>query len=299
MTEREMTFAKSIRTLLAKTFVVREKNEKVYNFCRNEANKIEINMYLEKIGYYIAVDSVLGVVQLKNTTELENEMGVRSDNLYSFNALEQLYLMLFRQYYDEHPYEHPVNISRTAFLEQVLSYAPNEKKTTYTNTLRKLKYFNIISYTESKRAIDDFNITILPSIVFAIDEKRLESLLEEFETGVEKSDEDETENIDVDAIAEQNIAHMEGASTEEAIESEEKVVPVVVSDIVEESDDDDYEDDDEEPDYEDDDDDYDWDAEEDNSEWDDDEEEDEEDEEDDEDDTIQVIVEPAPDAESD
>ena len=258
MTEREMTFAKSIRTLLAKTFVVREKNEKVYNFCRNEANKIEINMYLEKIGYYIAVDSVLGVVQLKNTTELENEMGVRSDNLYSFNALEQLYLMLFRQYYDEHPYEHPVNISRTAFLEQVLSYAPNEKKTTYTNTLRKLKYFNIISYTESKRAIDDFNITILPSIVFAIDEKRLESLLEEFESGVEKSEEDEAETIDVDAIAEQNIAHMEGASTEEAIEPEEKVIPVAVSDIVEESDDDD-----------------------------------------DEDDTIQVIVEPAPDAESD
>ena len=299
MTEREMTFAKSIRTLLAKTFVVREKNEKVYNFCRNEANKIEINMYLEKIGYYIAVDSVLGVVQLKNTTELENEMGVRSDNLYSFNALEQLYLMLFRQYYDEHPYEHPVNISRTAFLEQVLSYAPNEKKTTYTNTLRKLKYFNIISYTESKRAIDDFNITILPSIVFAIDEKRLESLLEEFESGVEKSEEDETENIDVDAIAEQNIAHMEGASAEEAIEPEEKVIPVAVSDIVEESDDDDYDDEDEEEsDYEDDDDDYDWDAEEDNSEWDD-EEEDEEYEDDDEDDTIQVIVEPAPDAESD
>lgn len=298
MTEREMTFAKSIRTLLAKTFVVREKNEKVYNFCRNEANKIEINMYLEKIGYYIAVDSVLGVVQLKNTTELENEMGVRSDNLYSFNALEQLYLMLFRQYYDEHPYEHPVNISRTAFLEQVLSYAPNEKKTTYTNTLRKLKYFNIISYTESKRAIDDFNITILPSIVFAIDEKRLESLLEEFESGVEKSEEDETENIDVDAIAEQNIAHMEGASIEEAIEPEEKVIPVAVSDIVEESDDDDYEDDEdeEESDYEDDDDDYDWDAEEDNSEWDDDEEEYEDD---DDDDTIQVIVEPAPDAESD
>ena len=310
MTEREMTFAKSIRTLLAKTFVVREKNEKVYNFCRNEANKIEINMYLEKIGYYIAVDSVLGVVQLKNTTELENEMGVRSDNLYSFNALEQLYLMLFRQYYDEHPYEHPVNISRTAFLEQVLSYAPNEKKTTYTNTLRKLKYFNIISYTESKRAIDDFNITILPSIVFAIDEKRLESLLEEFESGVEKSEEDETENIDVDAIAEQNIARMEGASTEEAIESEEKAIPVE-SDIVEESDDDNHEydeekeesdyepdeDEDDDEDSDDDDDDYDWDAEEDNSEWDDDEEEDEDDDEDD--DTIQVIVEPAPDAESD
>lgn len=297
MTEREMTFAKAIRTLLAKTFVVREKNEKVYNFCRNEANKIEINTYLEKIGYYIVVDSVLGVVQLKNTTELENEMGVRSDNLYTFNALEQLYLMLFRQYYDEHPYEHPVVVSRTTFLEQVLSYAPNEKKTTYTDTLRKLKYFNIISYTESKRTIDDFNITILPSIVFALDEKRLESLLEEFEAGVEKSDEEETENIDVDAIAEQNIAHMEGASTEEAIEPEEKVIPVAVSDIVEESDDDDYEDDEdeEESDYEDDDDDYDWDAEEDNSEWDDDEEEDE----DDDDDTIQVIVEPAPDAESD
>ncbi len=302
MTEREMTFAKSIRTLLAKTFVVREKNEKVYNFCRNEANKIEINMYLEKIGYYIAVDSVLGVVQLKNTTELENEMGVRSDNLYSFNALEQLYLMLFRQYYDEHPYEHPVNISRTAFLEQVLSYAPNEKKTTYTNTLRKLKYFNIISYSESKRAIDDFNITILPSIVFAIDEKRLESLLEEFESGVEKSGEDETENIDVDAIAEQNIAHMTDTSNEEAINSEEEVAPVAAPEVIEESDDDDYEYDEEkeesdyEPDEDEDDDDYDWDAEEDNSEWDDDEEEDEDD---DEDDTIQVIVEPAPDAESD
>ena len=226
MTEREMTFAKSIRTLLAKTFVVREKNEKVYNFCRNEANKIEINMYLEKIGYYIHVDSVLGVVQLKNTTELENEMGMRSDNLYSFNALEQLYLMLFRQYYDEHPYEHPVVISRTAFLEQVLSYAPNEKKTTYTNTLRKLKYFNIISYSESKRTVDDFNITILPSIVFAIDEKRLESLLEEFESGMEKT-ENNDEDASVDEVAAENMAHMQEDSIVESIDENDTIEVVV------------------------------------------------------------------------
>lgn len=226
MTEREMTFAKSIRTLLAKTFVVREKNEKVYNFCRNEANKIEINMYLEKIGYYIHVDSVLGVVQLKNTTELENEMGMRSDNLYSFNALEQLYLMLFRQYYDEHPYEHPVVISRTAFLEQVLSYAPNEKKTTYTNTLRKLKYFNIISYSESKRAVDDFNITILPSIVFAIDEKRLESLLEEFESGMEKTETDD-EDVNIEDIAAENMAHMAKEPIEESGDENDTIEVVV------------------------------------------------------------------------
>lgn len=293
MTEREMLFAKSIRTLLAKTFVVREKNEKIYNFCRNEANKTEINLYLERVGYYIAVDGVLGVVQLKNTTELENEMGVRSDNLYSFNALEQLYLMLFRQYYDEHPYEHPVVISRTAFLEQVLSYAPNEKKTTYTNTLKKLRYFNIISYTESKRAIDDFNITILPSIVFAIDEKRLETLLEEFESGVdnpEGEEVDESETISVEAVAAENMAHMENSasavtsdetSNESAVAEPQDEKIIVTEAVAIDDDDDDYEYDEEkeesdyEPDEEDDeddfdededDDDYDWDAEEDNSE---------------------------------
>ena len=146
MTENGMLFAKSVRTLLAKTFVVRDRNEKIYNFCRNEGNKAMINQYLESIGYYITVDGVLGIVQLHNTTELENELGTRSDSLYTFSPLEQLYLMLFRQYYDEHPYEQPVIISRSNFLEQVLSYAPSEKKTTYTSTLRKLKYFNIINY---------------------------------------------------------------------------------------------------------------------------------------------------------
>lgn len=197
MTEKEMMFAKSVRLLLAKTFIVREKNDKIYNFCRNENNKDEINKYLERIGYYITVDGNMGVVQLHNTTELENEIGSRDESLYSFNALEQLYLLLFRQYYDEHPYENPVVISRTAFLEQVLSYAPNEKKTTYTNTLRKLKYFNLISYTESKRAVEDFNITILPSIVFAVDEKRLETLLENFAAGLA------TENADNETSAEE------------------------------------------------------------------------------------------------
>ena len=195
MTEKETMFAKSVRTLLAKTFVVRERNEKVYNYCRNEENMKAINNYLDLIGYYITVDGVLGLVQLHNTTAVENELGSRDDSLYSFNHLEQLYLMLFRQYYDEHPYENPVVISRTDFLEQVLSYAPNEKKTTYTNTLKKLKYFNLIHYTESKKSTEDFNITILPSILFAVDEKRLESLLEHFN---EEQDADMTEETEVE-----------------------------------------------------------------------------------------------------
>lgn len=196
MTENGMLFAKSVRTLLAKTFVVRDRNEKIYNFCRNEGNKAMINQYLESIGYYITVDGVLGIVQLHNTTELENELGTRSDSLYTFSPLEQLYLMLFRQYYDEHPYEQPVIISRSNFLEQVLSYAPSEKKTTYTSTLRKLKYFNIINYTESKKSTEDFNITILPTILFAVDEKRLETLLEHFTEEVENEDEATCESQD-------------------------------------------------------------------------------------------------------
>ena len=190
----DMMFAKSVRTLFAKTFITREKNEKMYNYCRKEEHKNYINTYLNPLGYYIEVYSKLGVIQLKNTTEMENEIGCRNDSLYVFSQLEQLYIMLFRQWYDEHPYENPVEISRKDFMEQVLSFFPNEKKTTYSESLRKLRYFNLISYSEGHRTTDDFNIQILPSIQFAIDEKQLEIVISNAKLSVDTDTETLEEN---------------------------------------------------------------------------------------------------------
>ena len=55
-----LMFKKALRHLFNSTFVLREKEEKLYRFIARESNRFEISQYLQVIGYDILVDCLLG-----------------------------------------------------------------------------------------------------------------------------------------------------------------------------------------------------------------------------------------------
>lgn len=72
-TQDEDLFAQSVRTLLAKTNIVRSRDEasrKLYRFCVNPDNHAKINDYLRLIGFRIVSDNN-GVVYMTESDETE------------------------------------------------------------------------------------------------------------------------------------------------------------------------------------------------------------------------------------
>lgn len=190
MTEQKAMTAKITRYLLAHTYIVRDKNEKMFRFCRNEENKRKLSAVLEQIGYYIDVDDKLGIVRLINTDDAENELAGKNENLFSFSKCEQVYLAILWQYYVEHAYEDTVTLSAKLLREKVLTFIPAAKKMTEKEALKNLKYFNLVNFKETN--MDDYPITIYPTVLSIFDEEKFCKLIE-----AEEADANENRNADI------------------------------------------------------------------------------------------------------
>lgn len=57
-------FKRCIRKLLDATFLVADKDEKLYDFIAAESNHYDVNAYLSLIGYQVMVDDRLKVAML-------------------------------------------------------------------------------------------------------------------------------------------------------------------------------------------------------------------------------------------
>ena len=182
MTEKDIMTARIVRYLLAHTYIVEEKNEKMFRFCRNEENKKRINSMLEQIGFYIEVDEKLRIVRLINTDDAENELTGKNENLFSFNKCEQVYIAILWQYYMEHSYENNVTLSAKLLREKMLAFIPSAKKITEKEALKNLKYFNLIGFKETN--MDDYPITIYPTILSIFDENKFCRLVEDDAAGI-------------------------------------------------------------------------------------------------------------------
>ena len=72
-----LMFKKAVRHLLDSTFVLKEKEEKLYRFIAREANRFEISQYLQAIGYDLIVEEKAGVAMLVISEQDEDTEGIR------------------------------------------------------------------------------------------------------------------------------------------------------------------------------------------------------------------------------
>ena len=63
--ENNILFKRCIRKLLDSTFIVGEKEEKLYSFISRESNRQDISDYLRMIGFDVLVDTNVRIAMLK------------------------------------------------------------------------------------------------------------------------------------------------------------------------------------------------------------------------------------------
>lgn len=86
-------FKRCIRKMLETTFIVADKDEKLYDFIASESNQYDVNAYLAAIGYKVVVEERMKVAMLQQADEDVETVGLKRINLYRFDS-KQMKLLL-------------------------------------------------------------------------------------------------------------------------------------------------------------------------------------------------------------
>lgn len=97
--ESSHLFKRCIRKLLDATFILRDRDEKLFSFISWESNRQDISEYLRMIGFDILVDEKTGVGMLIASEEDSETVGLKRANVVTFTTLQyHLLLVLWKVY---------------------------------------------------------------------------------------------------------------------------------------------------------------------------------------------------------
>ena len=91
--ENNIMFKRCIRKLLDSTFIVGQKDERLYSFIARESNRQDVSEYLRMIGFDVLVDTNVRIAMLKPHEADEEAVGLKRANVVSFST-EQYHILL-------------------------------------------------------------------------------------------------------------------------------------------------------------------------------------------------------------
>ena len=102
-------FKRCIRKLLDATFIVADKEERLYDFISSESNQYDINTYLAAIGYKVVVEERMRVAMLQQNDDDIETVGLKRINLLRFEPKQvRLLLVLWLLFLERMGYADPV-----------------------------------------------------------------------------------------------------------------------------------------------------------------------------------------------
>ena len=195
-------FKRCIRRLLDSTFIVADRDERLYEFISAEGNQYDINVYLGAIGYKVVVEDRMKVAMLQQADEDVDTVGLKRISLYRFNQKEiRLLLVVWMLFLERMGYAEPVFVTVGDIMDKCALYrialTPAEIRGAY----RVFKRFSLIDYNEDDITKEDGVIRLYPSLQFCMDIGQLKQVVadyvpdlsgEEADPGVGENPEDGT-----------------------------------------------------------------------------------------------------------
>ena len=116
-------FKRCVRKLLESTFILRDKDEKLYSFVSRESNRQDISEYLRMIGFDILVDEKTGVSMLIVSEEDEETVGLKRANVITFSTLQyHLLLVLWKVYLENLGFNEGNFVTKGDLIDKIKSY---------------------------------------------------------------------------------------------------------------------------------------------------------------------------------
>lgn len=173
-------FKRCIRKLLASTFILRDKDEKMYAFVSRESNRQDISEYLRMIGFDILVEDKSGVCMLTASEEDEETVGLKRANVVSFTTVQyHLLLVLWKTYLENLGYNEGNFITKGDLIDKILSYGDIASKQELSAAFRLFKKYSLINYNENEDG-EDMQIQLYPSLQFGWNVPQFETVVREY-----------------------------------------------------------------------------------------------------------------------
>ena len=196
--ENNILFKRCIRKLLDSTFIVGDKDEKLYAFISRESNRQDISDYLRMIGFDVLVDTNVRIAMLKPHEADEEAVGLKRENVVSFTTEQyHLLLVLWEVYLENLGYNDENVVMRGDLIDKIKAYEVDVDKSRLSAAMKIFKKYNLIDY-DIKDESEETIITLYPSLQFGWDIAQFQTVTAEYMKNSVVLD-------DVDAIDSENI----------------------------------------------------------------------------------------------
>ena len=193
--ENNILFKRCIRKLLDSTFIVGDKDEKLYAFISRESNRQDISDYLRMIGFDVFVDTNVRIAMLKPYEADEEAVGLKRANVVSFTTEQyHLLLVLWEVYLENLGYSDENVVMRGDLIDKIKVYEVDLDKTKLSATMKIFKKYNLIDY-DGKEESEDAIITLYPSLQFGWDIAQFQTVTAEYRKEDLAGDEEDAADI--------------------------------------------------------------------------------------------------------
>ncbi|WP_289091713.1 DUF4194 domain-containing protein [uncultured Bacteroides sp.] len=194
-------FKRCIRKMLDTTFIVADKDEKLYDFISSESNQYDVNTYLAAIGYKVVVEERMKVAMLQQADEDVETVGLKRINLYRFDAKQvKLLMVLWLLFLERMGYADPVHITVGDIIDKCKIYQINMKPADFKDSYRIFKKFSLIDYSDDITT-EEGKVRLYPSLQFCMDIGQLKQVMAEYALdgeGIEAEQDEFLESEDAD-----------------------------------------------------------------------------------------------------
>ena len=173
-------FKRCIRKMLDTTFIVADKEERLYDYISAESNQYDVNTYLAAIGYSVVVEDRLKVAMLRQSDEDMETVGIKRSSLYRFDAKEiRLLIVLWLLFLERMGYAEPVYVTVGDIIDKCRIYQINLSPAEFKNTYRIFKRFSLIDYGDDITK-EDGRVRLYPSLQFCMDIGELKQVMADY-----------------------------------------------------------------------------------------------------------------------
>ena len=189
--ENSILFKRCVRKLLDSTFIVGDKDEKLYSFISRESNRQDISDYLRMIGFDVFVDTNVKIAMLKPYEADEDAVGLKRANVVSFTTEQyHLLLVLWEVYLENLGYSEENVVMRGDLIDKIKAYEVDVDKSRLSAAMKIFKKYDLIDY-DIKDESEDAIITLYPSLQFGWDIAQFQTVMAEYMKGSVASDDEE------------------------------------------------------------------------------------------------------------
>lgn len=178
--ENSHLFKRCIRKLLESTFLLQDKDEKLYQFIARESNRQDISQYLRTIGFDVQVDEKTGLAMLTASEEDADLVGLKRANVVTFTPLQyHLLLVLWKVYLENLGYSEGNFVTKGDLIDKIKSYGVPVVKAELNAAFRLFKKYSLINFNEDESG-EEMKIQLYPSLQFGWDLTQFQTVAREY-----------------------------------------------------------------------------------------------------------------------